>query len=53
MLGLKSGGKEEEDLKSMATEIRRKLGISTLVLHPVESAACATKDGVVVTRALL
>jgi hypothetical protein len=46
VLGLKSGGKEEEDLKSMATEIRRKLGISTLVLHPVESAACATKDGV-------
>lgn len=46
VLGLKSGGKDENDLKSMATEIRRKLGISTLVLHPVESAACATKEGV-------
>ena len=46
VLGLKSGNKDENDLKSMATEIRRKLGISTLVLHPVESAACATKDGV-------
>lgn len=45
VLGLKSGDKSENDLKSMATEIRRKLGISTLVLHPVESAACATKDG--------
>lgn len=45
VLGLKSGSKEETDLKSMAAEIRRKLGISTLVLHPVESAACATKDG--------
>src|SRR6056300_1334675 len=46
VLGLKSGNKDENDLKSMATEIRRELGISTLVLHPVESAACATKDGV-------
>ena len=34
---IKSGSKEETDLKSMAAEIRRKLGISTLVLHPVES----------------
>ena len=44
VLGLKSGSKSESDLKTMATEIRRELGISTLVLHPVESAACATKD---------
>lgn len=43
-LGLPSGGKDADSLKKMATEIRRKLGISTLVLHPVESAACATKD---------
>ena len=47
VLGLKSGSKSESDLKTMATEIRRELGISTLVLHPVESAACATKDGAV------
>ena len=45
VLGLKSGGKDEDSLRSMATDIRRKLEISTIVLHPVESAACATKDG--------
>ena len=45
VLGLKSGSKDEESLRSMATEIRRNLEISTIVLHPVESAACATKDG--------
>ncbi len=45
VLGLKSGDKDEDSLKKMASEIRRKLGISTIVLHPVESAACATKDG--------
>lgn len=44
-LGLESGEKEEESLKSMATEIRRKLEISCVVIHPVDSAACATKDG--------
>jgi hypothetical protein len=46
VLGLVTGGKDEDSLKTMASAIRRKLGISTLVLHPVESAACATKDGV-------
>ncbi len=45
VLGLKSGSKDEESLRSMATEIRRSLEITTVVLHPVESAACATKDG--------
>ena len=44
-MGLKAGEKDEGSLRSMATEIRRKLEVSTLVLHPVESAACATKDG--------
>ncbi len=44
VLGLEKGDKSEDDLKSMASGIRRKLGISTLVLHPVESAACATRD---------
>ena len=44
-LGLDVREKDEESLKTTATEIRRSLGISTLVLHPVESAACATKDG--------
>jgi sugar/nucleoside kinase (ribokinase family) len=45
VLGLKSGVKDQDSLRSMATEIRRNLEISTVVLHPVESAACATKDG--------
>ena len=44
-LGLQTGGKEEEALFSMATEIRRKLEIACVVVHPIESAACATKDG--------
>jgi len=45
VLGLTTRDKNEENLKNMASEIRNSLGISTLVLHPVESAACATKDG--------
>lgn len=44
-LGLQTGGKEEESLCSMATEIRRKLEIACVVVHPIESAACASKDG--------
>lgn len=44
-LGLPKGEKDEESLKTTATEIRRKLEISSVVVHPVESAACATKDG--------
>ncbi len=45
VLGLPTGEKDEESLKSMASAIRSKLAVSTIVLHPVESAACATKDG--------
>ena len=44
-LGLEGKEKDEESLKSMAMEIRRKLEISCVVIHPVDSAACATKDG--------
>jgi sugar/nucleoside kinase (ribokinase family) len=44
-LGLPKGEKDEESLKTTATQIRRKLEISSVVVHPVESAACATKDG--------
>ena len=44
-LGLSSGDKSEDSLKKMATEIRRKLEIACVVSHPVDSAACATKDG--------
>ena len=44
-LGLKGGDKDQDSLKRIATEIRRKLEISCVVVHPVDSAACATKDG--------
>ena len=44
-LGLATGDKSEESLKKMATEIRRNLEIACVVSHPVDSAACATKDG--------
>lgn len=44
-LGLASGEKDEESLRRMATEIRRELELACVVVHPVESAAAATKDG--------
>ena len=44
-LNLQGGEKDEESLKRIATEIRRTLEISCVVVHPVDSAACATKDG--------
>jgi sugar/nucleoside kinase (ribokinase family) len=44
-LGLAQGNKSEDSLKKMATEIRRKMEIACVVAHPVDSAACATKDG--------
>ncbi|MAK45839.1 MAG: sugar kinase [Opitutae bacterium] len=44
-LGLATGDKSEDSLKKMATEIRRHLEIACVVAHPVDSAACATKDG--------
>ena len=44
-LNLNTRGKDEESLCSMSTEIRRNLEIACVVVHPIESAACATKDG--------
>ena len=44
-LGLSGGEKDEDSLKRIAKEIRRKLEICCVVVHPVDSAACATKDG--------
>ena len=44
-LGLKGGEKDEESLCRIATDIRRKLEIACVVVHPTESASCATKDG--------
>ena len=40
-------GRETEDepgLRSMARQIRQKLGLTTVVIHPKESAACATRE---------
>ena len=44
-LALSGGEKDEDSLKRIAKEIRRKLEICCVVVHPVDSAACATKDG--------
>ena len=44
-MDLKGGEKDEESLCLMATEIRRKLEIACVVIHPTDSASCATKDG--------
>ena len=44
-LGLGKGERNEESLCRMATQIRRELEIACVVVHPVESAAAATKDG--------
>ncbi len=34
----------EQDLKQMASTIRHDLGLAMVVIHPVESAACANRD---------
>lgn len=37
-------GEDEPILRLLASEIRKKLGVSTVVVHPRKSAACATAD---------
>jgi hypothetical protein len=44
-LGFPTRGETEADLRALAAEIREKLALSTVVVHPRESAACATADG--------
>ena len=44
-LGLQGGEKDKESLCRIASDIRRKLEIACVVVHPTESASCATKDG--------
>lgn len=44
-LGFAARGTEEEDLRTIADDIRRNLGLGTVVVHPRESAACATAEG--------
>ncbi|MBW8782566.1 MAG: carbohydrate kinase family protein [Verrucomicrobia bacterium] len=36
---------DEAGLRKMAADIRARLGVATVVIHPKESAACATADG--------
>lgn len=41
------GGQEAEDergLRSLARQVRQKLGVTTVVIHPTKSAVCATKE---------
>lgn len=44
-LGLPAPADAEASLKTLAAGIREKLGIATVVVHPRESAACATAEG--------
>jgi len=45
VLGFTARGEMEADLRAMAAEIREKLDLTTVVVHPRESAACATAEG--------
>ena len=44
-LGFAALGESEEDLRTIAMDIREKLNLACVVVHPRESAACATADG--------
>jgi len=44
-LGFSSRGVSEEDLRVISADIRLNLKLDTVVVHPRESAACATPDG--------
>jgi sugar/nucleoside kinase (ribokinase family) len=44
-LGFAAVGEDEASLRRMATDIRAKLALTTVVVHPRECAACATADG--------
>jgi len=47
VLAVLGGGQEPEDeqgLRSLARQIRQKLAVSTVVIHPTKSAVCATRD---------
>jgi hypothetical protein len=44
-LGCGSAGEDEAALRDMAAAIRKILGVATVVVHPRESAACATAAG--------
>jgi hypothetical protein len=44
-LGLPAVDEKEASLRAAATAIRAKLGLTIVVIHPTQSAACATADG--------
>lgn len=44
-LGFTARGETEADLRAIAADIREKLQLATVVVHPRESAACATAAG--------
>jgi sugar/nucleoside kinase (ribokinase family) len=44
-LGLGDVAENEAGLRAAATAVRAKLGVTTVVIHPRESAACATAEG--------
>lgn len=44
-LSLPAPGKDESSLRAACVAIRKTLGLDTVVIHPRESAACATPDG--------
>ncbi len=44
VLGLGTETEDERGLRSMARQIRQQLSLATVVIHPRESAACATRD---------
>lgn len=45
VLGFGSETETEHGLRAMAEKIRGRLDVTTVVVHPKESAACATRDG--------
>lgn len=45
LLGFEPLAKTPKNLQALAARIREKLGIDTVVVHPVECAACATPEG--------
>ncbi len=44
VLGFGTESETESGLRVMATKIRQRLDLTTVVVHPKESAACATRD---------
>ncbi|MCH8475780.1 MAG: carbohydrate kinase family protein [Opitutales bacterium] len=44
ILGTEPGDRDKSNLKRLCAGIRQELSIHTVVVHPTESAACATKE---------